>query len=61
MLKQLKNRPTFEEQWPNEYKVGFMKGRSRLRSLEKIREQKTTFDEIMNKDKEMSEWWHREM
>ena len=61
MLKQLKNRPTFEEQWPNEYKVGFMKGRSRLRALEKIREQKTTFDEIMNKDKEMSEWWHREM
>tara|TARA_A100001011_G_scaffold396932_1_gene496405 strand:+ start:804 stop:2132 length:1329 start_codon:yes stop_codon:yes gene_type:complete len=61
MLKQLKNRPTFEEQWPNEYKVGFMKGRSRLRSLEKIREQKTTFDEIMDKDKEMSQWWNREM
>ena len=61
MLKQLKNRPTFEEQWPNEYKVGFMKGRSRLRSLEKIREQKTTFDEIMDKDKEMAQWWNREM
>ena len=61
MLKQLKNRPTFEEQWPNEYKVGFMKGRSRLRSLEKIREQKTTFDEIMDKDKEMSQWCNREM
>ena len=61
MLKQLKNRPTFEEQWPNEYAVGFMKGRSRIRSLEKIRTQKTTFDKIMAKDKEMSEWWNREI
>ena len=61
MLKQLKNRPTFEEQWPNEYKVGFMKGRSRLRSLEKIRTQKTTFDKIMSLDKDMLAWWKQEV
>ena len=57
MLKNLKNRPTFQEQWPDEYKVGFMKGRSRQRSLESIRTQPITIDEIMQKDKEIHEWW----
>ena len=61
MLKQLKNRPTFEEQWPNEYRIGFRKGRSRLQGLESIRQQKTTFGQIMDRDKDMSDWWKQEV
>ena len=57
MLKNLKNRPTFQEQWPDQHKVGFMKGRSRQRSLESIRTQSITIDEIMQKDQEIHEWW----
>ena len=61
MLKQLKKRPTFEEQWPKEYRLGFRKGRSRIQGLESIRKQKTTFAEIMDKEEGMSKWWRQEI
>ena len=61
MLKQLKKRPTFEEQWPDEYQLGFAKGKRRILHLENIRTQSTTFDKILNQDTEMYEWWTREV
>jgi hypothetical protein len=57
VLTQLKNRPTFEEQWPNEYKQGLAKGRARVIQLEKIRTQKTTMSDILAARPAVLKWW----
>ena len=57
VLTQLKNRPTFEEQWPNEYKQGLAKGRARVIQLEKIRIQKTTMTDILAARPAVLKWW----
>ena len=45
MLTQLKTRPTFEEQWPDQYREGLIKGKARILKLESIRTQKITMAE----------------
>jgi len=57
ILHQLKTRPTFEEQWPDEYQAGIAKGKSRILELEKIRIQKVTMTDILSQRKEVLEWW----
>ena len=57
VLTQLKNRPTFEEQWPNEYKQGLAKGCARMLQLEKIRTQKTTMTDILAARPAVLKWW----
>ena len=57
VLTQLKNRPTFEEQWPNEYKHGLAKGCARVIQLEKIRTQKTTMTDILAARPAVLKWW----
>lgn len=57
MLEQLKNRPTFEEQWPDTYKKSIANGKQRVLKLESIRTQPTTMDEILSKRKDVYEWW----
>ena len=57
VLLQLKNRPNFEEEWPEEYRSGLQKGKNRLLHLEKIRTQPTTLAYILEKDPEIYEWW----
>jgi hypothetical protein len=57
ILVQLKSRPTFEEQWPNEYKAGLVKGKARVLQLENIRSQTITMDEILSNRKDVHEWW----
>lgn len=57
ILVQLKTRPTFEEQWPNEYKQGLAKGKARVLQLEKIRTQKVTMTDILSQRKDVLEWW----
>jgi hypothetical protein len=58
VLLQLKSRPTFEEQWPNEYKKGLAKGRARVLQLESIRTQPTTMAEILSARPAVLEWWN---
>ena len=57
ILVQLKTRPTFEEQWPDEYAEGIAKGKQRVLKLEEIRNQKTTFAEILSKRPDVFKWW----
>lgn len=57
MLKNLKQRPTFEEQWPDTFRSGFLKGKSRQLSIESIREQNVTLNEIFSQHKDIEEWW----
>ena len=40
VLLQLKNRPTFEQQWPNSWRAGLTKGKQRILKLEQIRTQR---------------------
>ena len=57
VLEQLKNRPTMQEQWPDEYWSGMGKGKQRILRLESIRKDTYTLDNILQKDKEIYEWW----
>ena len=57
ILVQLKSRPTFAEQWPNEYKNGLVKGKERVLKLESIRTQPITMREILSERKDVLEWW----
>lgn len=57
ILVQLKSRPTFAEQWPEEYQNGLVKGKARVLKLESIRTQSITMREILSERPEILEWW----
>ena len=57
VLLQLKNRPTFEEQWPDTYRAALAKGKARVLQLESIRTQKITMAEILSARPAVKEWW----
>jgi len=54
---QLKNRPTFAEQWPEEYTAGLVKGKRRMLELERIRQDTYTLADILAQDPEIKEWY----
>ena len=58
VLLQLKNRPCFEEQWPDTYHAGLAKGRARVLQLEKIRTQSVTMTDILAQRPEVLGWWN---
>ena len=57
VLLQLKQRPTMEEQWPDEYQTGMQKGKRRILELEHIRKDTFTLDNILQRDPEIHAWW----
>jgi hypothetical protein len=57
ILLQLKNRPTFAEQWPDQYQAGLIKGKRRILQLETIRGDSYTLQDIVSEDKEILEWY----
>jgi len=57
VLLQLKTRPTFEEQWPDQYQAGLAKGKARVLQLEQIRTQTVTMSDILSSRPEVLEWW----
>ena len=57
VLLQLKNRPTFEEQWPASYQAGLSKGKTRVLKLEQIRTQSVTMTDILASRPDVLEWW----
>ena len=57
VLLQLKNRPCFEEQWPDQYQEGLSKGKARVLQLEQIRTQSVTMSDILSSRSEVLEWW----
>lgn len=58
VLLQLKNRPTFAEQWPNEYSEAIVKGKRRVLQLEEIRRDRYRLSDILKQDQEIYEWYH---
>jgi len=57
VLTQLKNRPTFEEQWPGSFKEGWRQGKQRILRLESIRKNPTTMDAILSQRSDVHAWW----
>jgi hypothetical protein len=57
ILVQLKNRPTFEEQWPDQYQAGLAQGKRRVLKLESIRTAKTSMAEILSARPEIGAWY----
>jgi len=57
ILVQLKTRPTFEEQWPTDYRVGLRKGKARIERLEQIRNDSYTMRNILSAKPKVLEWW----
>lgn len=57
VLQQLLIRPTFEEQWPAQYRNGLAKGKARVLELERIRQDTHTLDNILIEDTGIYEWW----
>jgi hypothetical protein len=59
ILVQLKQRPTFQEQYGiDAYLKGVARGKARVLQLESIRSQSTTMDEILSKRADIYEWWN---
>ena len=57
ILLQLKNRPTFSEQWPDSYQAGLVKGKRRVLQLEQLRSDTYTLRDILSADNEILEWY----
>lgn len=56
-LKEMKNRLTFAEQWPNEYQRGFKNGKNYQTRLDSIRKDQVNLDTIYKLDPELYKWW----
>jgi len=57
VLLQLKQRPTFAEQWPELYQQGLAKGKARVLKLEQIRGDNFTLADILKQDPEIYDWY----
>ena len=57
ILIQLKSRPTFQEQWPDNYRVPLAQGKARMLQLESIRKDTITFEDIMRLRDDTYAWY----
>jgi len=57
ILLQLKNRPTFEEQWPGQYQQGIVNGKQRLLKLESIRSSTVNIQNILDRRPAVGKWF----
>ena len=57
VLRQLKSRPTFAEQWPDTYQQALAKGKSRVLKLEQIRGDSYTMADILQSNKDIHDWY----
>ena len=57
ILIQLKTRPTFSEQWPDEYKEAVAQGKRRVLQLESIRQDKYTLADILSERRDVYDWY----
>ena len=59
VLQQLKSRPTFQEQWPQQWAEGLRKGKQRILKLEQIRTQSITMTDILAQRPDVLKWWNQ--
>lgn len=58
VLQQMKNRQTFDEQWPDEQAEGLKRGKARIARLESIRNCSITMNDILKGRQEVYDWWN---
>jgi hypothetical protein len=58
VLLQLRSRPTFEEQWPDQYSDALARGKRRVLKLENIRSSPTNMQQILSEREEIARWWN---
>jgi hypothetical protein len=59
ILTQLKSRQTFQEQWPDSYQAGLIRGKKRILQLEQIRKDLYTMSDILAERPDILEWWNQ--
>jgi len=59
VLLQLKQRPTFEEQWPDTWKEGLIKGKRRVLKLEQVRGDTYTMADILKPNQDIYDWYQK--
>jgi len=57
ILLQLKTRPTFQEQWPDEWQSGLLKGKFRIIDIESVRKDQFTIRDIFKSRPKILEWY----
>lgn len=57
LLLQLRSRPTFEEQWPDQYRYGLVQGKQRLLKLESIRPNAVNIQSILDRRPAVGKWF----
>jgi hypothetical protein len=57
VLAQLRLRPTFEEQWPDQYRSALQRGKARILRLESIRNDHLTMAHILQQNRRIYDWW----
>ena len=58
ILLQLKQRPNFAEQWPDEWQAGLANGKQRVLKLESIRGDSYTMADILKINPDIYDWYH---
>lgn len=56
-LKEMKSRPTFQEQWPDTWKEAFINGNRYQKRLDAIRKEKLTMEQIYSTNTNLITWW----
>jgi hypothetical protein len=59
VLLQLKQRPTFEQQWPDQFCDGLAKGKRRVLKLEQIRGDTYTLADILKQHEQIHDWYQK--
>jgi hypothetical protein len=58
VLENLLTRKTFEEEWVDWHKAGIRKGKERIETLENIRNDSFTMQNILEQETSIYEWWN---
>lgn len=59
VLIQLKTRPTFAEQWPDQYQSALIRGKQRILQLEQVRQDTYTLRDILSSRPKIQEWYDK--
>jgi sulfatase maturation enzyme AslB (radical SAM superfamily) len=57
ILVQLRTRPTFQEQWPDNYRVPLAQGKARMLQLESIRKDTIILEDILRLNSDVYKWY----
>jgi hypothetical protein len=56
---QLRNRATFQEQWPDTYQDGLRRGKARMQRIDRLRNSAVALEHILQKDARIHEWYSK--